>query len=167
MAARFTGLRLRESLLAIDSKIDAYDLITRRGILSSNLSCSTGNERLTVLQPASTTCKAPSGGGTMGRLSELRSHALRCRVLCDVSSYGHDVRWETHLRGYSVAGATRELCATVTAFPWASASAGARSCCPLAMDKVGWRRRALLFLGIRSGGSGVAYRVAAMVRGGS
>jgi hypothetical protein len=29
--------------LAADSKIDAYDLITRRGILSSNLSHSTGN----------------------------------------------------------------------------------------------------------------------------
>jgi hypothetical protein len=86
MAAWFTSLRHRESLLVVDSKIDAYDLITQRAILSSNLSHSMGNERVTVLQPASTTRKAPSDGGAMGRLPELRSRALRCRVLCDVSS---------------------------------------------------------------------------------
>jgi hypothetical protein len=49
MAAWFTSLRHRESLLVVDSKIDAYDLITQRAILSSNLSHSMGNKRVTVL----------------------------------------------------------------------------------------------------------------------
>jgi hypothetical protein len=34
----FMSLRHRESLSAIGSMMDVYDLITRRGILSSNLS---------------------------------------------------------------------------------------------------------------------------------
>jgi hypothetical protein len=132
--ARFTGLRHRESLLAVDSKIDAYDLITQRGILSSNQSRLIGNKRLMVIRAASTTRKVPSGSGAMGRAPELRSRALQCRVLCDVSSYGRSVRWETHLRGFLAAGATGVWCATVTTFPWASALAGAWSgpCCPLA-----------------------------------
>jgi hypothetical protein len=149
---RFTGVQHRELLLVIDSMIDAYDLITQRGILSSNLSRSMGNGCLTVLRPASTTRKALSGGGAMGRALELRSRALPCRVLCDISSYECGIRRETHLRGFSVAAVTGGWCVTVTTFPCASASPGVRSCCPLAMG------HALLLLGIGSGASVVACR---------
>jgi hypothetical protein len=92
--------------LAIDSQIDAYDLITQRGILSSNLSRSMGNGWLMVLRPASMARKALSGGGTMGKTPELCSRALWCRVLCEVSSYRRGVQRETNLWWFSVAGAT-------------------------------------------------------------
>jgi hypothetical protein len=85
-----------------------------------------------ILRSASTVRKALSGGGAMGRAPELRSRVLQCRVLCDVSSYEHGVRRETHLKGFSVAGATGGQCAMVIAFPWASVLVRARSCCPLA-----------------------------------
>jgi hypothetical protein len=71
----------------------------------------------------------------MGSAPKLRSRVPWCRVLCDVSSYGCGVRQETHLRGFSVVGATGGWCAMVTTFPWASASVGARSYCPLAMGQ--------------------------------
>jgi hypothetical protein len=90
-----------------------------------------------VHRPASMARKALSGGGTMDKLLELCSRALWCRVLCDVSSYGRGVQRETHLWGFSVAGATGGWCAMVTAFPWASVSAGVRSCCPLGTEQ-GW-----------------------------